>query len=108
MNVVYFDVGGPNKFLEEYAWWYNKVHCWLCLLCSMLHHCAVVLLAAAWAARTHSSGVVKAWWCSHGAACRCEHAACQGQGLQLARGCLPTLCLVAQPRCCRLLCCLCR
>ena len=27
MNVVYFDVGGPNKFLEEYAWWYNKVHC---------------------------------------------------------------------------------
>ena len=27
MNVVYFDVGGPNKFLEEYAWWYNKVPC---------------------------------------------------------------------------------
>ncbi len=39
MNVVYYDVGGPNKFLEEYAWWYNKVQCWICLLCSMLHHC---------------------------------------------------------------------
>ena len=35
MNVVYFDVGGPNKFLEEYAWWYNKVQSCLCLLCAV-------------------------------------------------------------------------